>query len=164
MDNLKENELNILDNLVREYVVKNVYFSFFKNMDRQLIIKYHLYDKQFAEYHGNANERINIIYKKNEDDIQFEEMLEMYPGIYVKQFVLFFGDNIYYEVHRLDEEDVLKKDVLVYNDIINDGNSRYDRINKMQSDLLYNEEKDLLEEMKEYQGLDYVTKQLFARV
>ena len=164
MDNLKENELNILDSLVREYVVKNVYFSFFKNMDRQLIIKYHLYDKQFAEYHGNANERINIIYKKNEDDIQFEEMLEMYPGIYVKQFVLFFGDNIYYEVHRLDEEDVLKKDVLVYNDIINDGNSRYDRINKMQSDLLYNEEKDLLEEMKEYQGLDYVTKQLFARV
>ena len=67
-------------------------------------------------------------------------------------------------MHRLDEEDVLKKDVLVYNDIINDGNSRYDRINKMQSDLLYNEEKDLLEEMKEYQGLDYVTKQLFARV
>ena len=163
-ERLKENELNILDNLVREYVVKNVYFSFFKNMDRQLIIKYHLYDKQFAEYHGNANERINIIFKKNEEDIMYEEMLEMYPGIYVKQFVLFFGDNIYYEVHRLDEEEILKKDVLVYNDIINEGNSRYDRINKMQSDLLYNEEKDLLEQMKEYQGLDYVTKQLFARV
>ena len=88
----------------------------------------------------------------------------MYPGIYVSQFVIFFGDNIYYEVHRLDEEEVLYKDVLVYNDIVNEDNSRYEMINKMQSSLIYYEEKELIDEMKAYQGLDYVTKQLFARV
>ena len=163
-DVLKENELNLLDNLVREYVVKNVYFSFFKKMDRQLIVKYHMYDKKFVEYHGKPNERINIVYKKNDDEIEIEEMLEMYPGIYVRQFVIFFGDNIYYEVHRLDEEEILHKDVLVYNDIVNEDNSRYDMINKMQSSLIYYEEKELIEEMKAYHGLDYVTKQLFARV
>ena len=164
MDVLKENELNLLDNLVREYIVKNIYFSFFKKMDRQLIVKYHMYDKKFVEYHGKPNERINIVYKKNDDEIKIEEMLEMYPGIYVSQFVIFFGDNIYYEVHRLDEEEVLYKDVLVYNDIVNEDNSRYEMINKMQSSLIYYEEKELIDEMKAYQGLDYVTKQLFARV
>lgn len=162
-DNLKENEINLLDNLVREYVVKNVYFNFLKKMDRQLIVKYHLYDKKFIEYFGKPNDRIDIVYKKD-DEIFVDEMLEMYPGIYVKQFVVFFGDNIYYEVHRKDEEEILKKDVIVYNDITDESGSRYEMINKMQSSLLYDEEKDLLEEMKAYHGLNYVTKQLFARV
>ena len=54
--------------------------------------------------------------------------------------------------------------MLVYNDIVNEDNSRYEMINKMQSSLIYYEEKELIDEMKAYQGLDYVTKQLFARV
>ena len=155
--------MNLLDNLVREYVVKNVYFDFLKKMDRQLIVKYHLYDKKFIEYFGKPNDRIDIVYKKD-DEIFKDEMLEMYPGIYVKQFVVFFGDNIYYEVHRKDDEEILEKDVIVYNDITDESGSRYEKINKMQSSLVYAEEKELLEEMKEYHGLNYVTKQLFARV
>lgn len=164
IDGLDDKEINILDNLVREYVVKNIYFSFYKNMEHQLIVKYQLYDKKFVEYKGKSNERINIVYKKNDDEVVIDELSEMYPGIYVKQFVVFFGDNIFYEIHRGDEEETLAKDVLVYNDIISGSDSRYDMINNMQSELLYYDEKKLISEMKAYQGLDYVTKQLFARV
>ncbi|MCR4611109.1 MAG: DUF5717 family protein [Lachnospiraceae bacterium] len=163
-DSNGEKEINLLDNLVREYVVKNIYFAFYKKMEHQLIVKYHLYDKKFVEYLGKSNERINIVYKKDEGEVTIDEMPEMYPGLYVKQFVIFFGDNIYYEVHHGEDEEILSKDVLVYNDIVSEHESRYDMINKMQSSLIYYEEKDLLEEMKTYQGLDYVTRQLFTRV
>lgn len=163
--NLDEDENNILDSLIREYIVKNVYFSFYKNVKKDLIVKYHLYDKVFVEYHGNPNERICIVSKKDKEELVVEEMVEMYKGIYVKQFVVFFGDSIQYEIFKDgDNENVLKKDTVVFNDIVNERNSRYDLINKMQSSLIYFEEADLLSEMKAYQGLDYVTKQIFSRV
>ncbi len=162
---LQDDELQVLDSLVREYVVRNVYFSFYKKMNRDFIVKYHLYDKAFVEYHALPGEHIVIVYKKNNGEVVKEEMVEMYDGIYVKQFVIFFGDSIPYEVYKEeDNENVLTKDTLVYNDIVNECNSRYDLINKMQSSLVYYDEKELISEIKAYQGLDYVTKQIFSRI
>lgn len=159
---LDSKEIDLLDGLIREYVVKNTYFSFYKNMTHQLIVKYQLYDKKYVEYYGESNQRISIVYKNNDSEIITEEMSEMYSGLYVKQFVLFFGDNVYFEVRR--DEEILVKDVLVYNEYVSDSDSRYDMINKMQSSLMYYDEKLLLDKMKTYHGLDYVTRQLFARV
>lgn len=163
---IDEEEYKILDALVKEYILKNIYFGFYKQLDHRLIVKYHLYDKIFVEYHGNARERITMTYTRNDADSVEEEMIEMYEGIFVKQFVMFFGDTISYELYSEAISDLpICSDKVAFSDVVENGKSnRYELLNQMQSDLLYGNDKDLIRDMKQYQGLKEVSEQLFTTI
>ena len=160
---LNENEYHVLDALLREQMKKNVYFGFYRNMDDRLLIKYHFYDKQFVEYIGQKGLNININYRKNDMPAVTEHMTEMYDGIYVKQFLLFFSDSVSYRICAAeDESSILSSDTLMYQEVVErDNPSRYGLLNRMKSDMLYKNEKELLSSMKYYEGMDFTTGHLF---
>ncbi|MBR1627685.1 MAG: hypothetical protein IJ679_00260 [Lachnospiraceae bacterium] len=153
-----------LNKLMADFVQSGTYFAFFKDVDHRLVVKYHLYDKTFVEYRGKTGERLLIRYRVNDGASETLEMTEMYPGIYVRLFVLFFGDRLTYTIVKAaDQREVLMEDGLHYTSTVNEtGDSRYERINAMQSAFLYSNEKQLLEDMKEYERLDSVTEMLFS--
>lgn len=161
---IREDEYNTLDELLGLYIPGGTYMSFFKDMDRRLIVKYHLYDKTLIEYRGKENLRLSIVCSFNEEAEETLELPEMYPGIYVRAFVLFFGDVLRYRViDAASDGEVLKEEELTFTDMLDEsGQSRYERINAMQSASLYSNDKKLLEGMKEYQGLLTVTEKLFS--
>ncbi len=161
---LDEQEYAALDQLVKEATLRNTYFGFFREMDRRLMVKYHLYDKTFVEYHGKPRSHMIISYSRNDKHPVVEDMVEMYDGIYVKQFVMFFGDTIYYEVRdgKLTDES-LKTDQFTFHQGFEDEmECRYALLNHMQSSLVYGDMERLKDDMKNYQGLDQVTKELFT--
>lgn len=163
---LDENEFYILDDVLREAIMKNQYFGFYSSMDRRLLIKYHLYDKYFIEYKGEHRKQLLFVYSLNGSQVMEDEMIEMYDGLYVKQFILFFGDELKYEIY-CDEisEQALKSDTLIISSVPYEGNgSRYDLMNTMARSTMYFEEAELLRAMKQYQGLDEVTKELFTTI
>ena len=161
---LDDNTFSVLDTLMGEYVLSGVYFPFFKDLDRRLIIKYHLYDKTFVEYQGKAKEHLAVIFSKNEGADEVLDMPEVYPGIYVKVFVLFFGDKLSYQiVDATAHDNIRKEEELTNTRIIEENNaSKYERLNAMANAFLYSNEKRLIEEMKDYQRLETATGQLFS--
>lgn len=161
---LEETEYELLDALIRDNILRNVYFAFYKKMDRRLIVKYHLYDKYFVEYHGKPGDHITMICQENGKPQVQEELVEMYHGIFVKQFVLFFGDTVEYQLFKNGSFDmpVVTDRVVVSDSCDNQQSSRYDFLNRMESNLVYGEDEALCRDMKMYQGLQQVTETLFG--
>lgn len=163
---LSDREFKLLDKLLKHYIRNNMYFAFYKNMDDRLIVKYHLYDKQFVEYRGNPGERVTITYRINDSEPVVEDMYEMYCGIFVKQFVIFFGEVISYEIYSegMRELPAAKDELTISSDTDKEMSDRYDIINHMQNMYMYGEDVELAKDLKKYQGLDVVTKHLFTIV
>lgn len=161
---LSDREYDVLDYLMQQAISRGQYFAFYKNVDRRLVIKYHLYDKCFVEYRGNPGERIVIAYTYDDGEAREEEMSEMYEGIFVKQFVLFFGETIHYSLYAdaVSDLPVASDDLTITSDLSDGELDRYDLLNAMQNAYIYREDSQLSHRMKQYQGLDYVTKQLFT--
>ena len=91
-------ELEIEDTLLKYYIYNNMYFDFFARLDYRLLEKYFLYDKAFLQYESTPGTHVVLHYSRDEDGEEFnsEDMVEMYDGIYVKTFVIFFGELIRY--------------------------------------------------------------------
>lgn len=155
-------EYKLLSDLLRESVLKGQYFSFYRKMDPRLVVHFHLYDKIFAEYRGKRGLRLQILVQKDGEEEETYELTEMYDGVYIRDFVLFFGETIRYKIVKADDHEVLKEDSMVYMDVIDHGKgSRYGRINRMESDLLYQNRQQLVKEMQEYYMLDSAVRELF---
>ncbi len=164
---LSEREWKLQDMLLNRYIRRNVYFAFYRNVDPRLIVKYQLYDKQFVEYRGTPGERVVLSYRGEDGIRRQEDMIEMYDGIFVRQFVLFFGDRITYEIFVGDaaEDAPAATGELTMSDVPEtERTDRFHLLNQIHSSFFYGNTDMLAEQMKTYQGLDRVTKDLFTPI
>lgn len=162
-------ELEIEDTLLKYYIYNNMYFDFFARLDYRLLEKYFLYDKAFLQYESTPGTHVVLHYSRDEDGKEFnsEDMVEMYDGIYVKTFVIFFGELIrYYITEEHDNSiEVKESNRLTCNNIPGDNDhSRYNLINEMIISDTLSDETTLKSNIDEYKRLDAATKQLFKLI
>lgn len=162
-------ELEIEDTLLKYYIYNNMYFDFFARLDYRLLEKYFLYDKAFLQYESTPGAHVVLHYSRDEDGEEFnsEDMVEMYDGIYVKTFVIFFGELIrYYITEEHDNSiEVKESNRLKCNNIPGDNDhSRYNLINEMIISDTLSDETTLKSNIDEYKRLDAATKQLFKLI
>lgn len=162
-------ELEIEDTLLKYYIYNNMYFDFFARLDYRLLEKYFLYDKAFLQYESIPGTHVVLHYSRDEDGEEFnsEDMVEMYDGIYVKTFVIFFGELIrYYITEEHDNSiEVKESNRLTCNNIPGDNDhSRYNLINEMIISDTLSDETTLKSNIDEYKRLDAATKQLFKLI
>lgn len=162
-------ELEIEDTLLKYYIYNNMYFGFFARLDYRLLEKYFLYDKAFLQYESTPGTHVVLHYSRDEDGEEFnsEDMVEMYDGIYVKTFVIFFGELIrYYITEEHDNSiEVKESNRLTCNNIPGDNDhSRYNLINEMIISDTLSDETTLKSNIDEYKRLDAATKQLFKLI
>lgn len=162
-------ELEIEDTLLKYYIYNNMYFDFFARLDYRLLEKYFLYDKAFLQYESTPGTHVVLHYSRDEDGEEFnsEDMVEMYDGIYVKTFVIFFGELIrYYITEEHDNSiEVKESNRLTCNNILGDNDhSRYNLINEMIISDTLSDETTLKSNIDEYKRLDAATKQLFKLI
>ena len=162
-------ELEIEDTLLKYYIYNNMYFDFFARLDYRLLEKYFLYDKAFLQYESTPGAHVVLHYSRDEDGEEFnsEDMVEIYDGIYVKTFVIFFGELIrYYITEEHDNSiEVKESNRLTCNNIPGDNDhSRYDLINEMIISDTLSDETTLKSNIDEYKRLDAATKQLFKLI
>ena len=163
---ISERQFKIEDELLAEYIRRNMHFAFYKRLSPELVLKYHLYDKVFLEYRTNPHSHVVLHYSRDEDGDTFlkEDMLDVYDGIFVKAFVMFFGEAIQYYIseEHSGQVDVTESNRIVNNDVYNrDDQSRYNLLNQMLISNTLQEEKELQMTMKQYAALDEVTKHVF---
>lgn len=162
-------ELEIEDTLLKYYIYNNMYFDFFARLDYRLLEKYFIYDKAFLQYESTPGAHVVLHYSRDEDGEEFnsEDMVEMYDGIYVKTFVIFFGELIrYYITEEHDNSiEVKESNRLTCNNIPGDNDhSRYDLINEMIISDTLSDETTLKSNIDEYKRLDAATKRLFKLI
>ena len=162
-------ELEIEDTLLKYYIYNNMYFDFFARLDYRLLEKYFLYDKAFLQYESTPGTHVVLHYSRDEDGEEFnsEDMVEMYDGIYVKTFVIFFGELIrYYITEEHDNSiEVKESNRLTCNNIPGDNDhSRYNLINEMIISDTLSDETTLKSNIDEYKRLDAAIKQLFKLI
>lgn len=161
---LTEKQMQIADALLAEYVTRNICFAFYRKFDRKLILKYHLYDKSFLEYHTGPGKQVKIHFRMDKGTYQTEDLIEMYDGIYVKEFILFFGETVQYYITEAEgvEASVIESNCISNNDVLeNDNQGRYIRMNEMLLQNTLGDEELLKRQMKSYYGMTKVTEEVF---
>lgn len=161
---LTEKQTQIADALLAEYVAKNICFAFYRKFDRKLILKYHLYDKFFMEYHTEPDRQVKIHFRMGREAYQTEDLVEMYDGIYVKEFILFFGETVQYYITEAEGSGsaVIESNCISNNDVLeNDSQGRYVRLNEILLQNTLGDEGLLKRQMKNYYGMTKVTEEVF---
>ena len=154
----------IADELLMKYTGRNLYFAFYKKFGETMIRKYHLYDKFFVEYHTKADQHVLLNYSVNGGEYHKEEITEVYDGIYVKAFVLLFGESVsYYISEKLHGEwKVVESRQISNQNMYGDKDqSRYDVINNIMFAYAMQDETMLSESMRKYVSMDDTVKKLF---
>lgn len=163
---LTDKQFAIEDELLAEYTRKNMNFAFYKRLHPELVLKYHLYDKVFLEYRTSPHSHVVLNYSRDEDGDNFikEDMLDIYDGIFVKSFVMFFGEAIQYYISEEhgSEVEVTESNRIVNNDVYNKNDeSRYNLLNQMLISNTLQEEEELHSAMKQYAALEEITQKVF---
>ncbi len=166
LTDLTESQYEIEDELLAEYTCRNMYFGFYKKLDRRLVMKYHFYDKIFLEYRANPRKHVVLHYSRDEDGENFiaEDMTDVYDGIFVKSFVMFFGEMIQYYISEEygGEVNVTESSRIMNNDVYGEKDeSRYNLLNQMLISATLQDEQALYHSMKQYAGYDEVTGKAF---
>lgn len=153
---LTEKERDIADALLAEYTEKNIYFAFYRRFERNLILKYQLYDKFFLEYHTEPDKRVVVHYRWGDDAYRAEDLLEMYDGIYVKEFILFFGETVQYYLTEEDDSGVqtVESNCISNHDVApNENQGRYAQLNDILLKAAVEDREALKRQMKNYYGM-----------
>ena len=163
-DHLSEKQLDIADMLLGEYTMKNICFAFYRKLPPVLQRKYQLYDKFFIEYHTDPDKRVTVHYRMGEEEYQTEDLTEVYDGIYVMEFILFFGEAVQYYITENDggAPQVMESNCISNNDIFAQENQgRYSRLNEILLQATLEDQEVLKRQMKNYYGMLKVTEKAF---
>ena len=162
----QERFLAMEDALLSEYTCRNMNFAFYKKLDRRLVLKYHLEDKVFLAYRTDPRKHVVLHYSRDEDGNEFhrEDMPDVYDGIFVEQFVLFFGDVVQYYITEEfgNQVEVKVSNRLTSNTVWSDkDNSRFNLLNQMMILDTLADYTPLIQTMEKYEKLDEVTRKAF---
>ncbi len=115
----KETILNFLQRMHEEGIFMP-FFTVFAEMDAACRF---MSAMSFVEYRGRAGSHVVLHYVLEKDgkengDYRREEVPQVYPGIYVKSFLLFFGERIHYYITEEDgrQERLTRSSLLEYSD------------------------------------------------
>ena len=93
---------------LRDILRKNKYFPYFKEYADNIVFMRQFMDKTMIEYRTARGNRAYIHYllekdKDSGEDYIKEEMQDMFGGICVKQFILFFGEHLQYYITEIED-------------------------------------------------------------
>lgn len=163
-ESLSPKQMQIADTLLGENISKNIYFSFYRRLPAELVYKHHLYDKFFLEYHAKPNRRVMVHFRLGNEAYREEELEEVYEGIYVMQFTLFFGETVQYYITEADSmtEQVMESNCIVNNDMFaQEKQGRYFELNETLLQAALEDEEALKSQMKKYYQMLRVTEEAF---
>ena len=160
---------SMLKEFLVDFMHRNTYFRFFgRYMDLVPEISDYL-DKTIIEYRTNPNYRVMLHYilengQEEDESYHTEEMRNMFGGVFTREFILFFGENLQYYI----TEEQNGKEVLTASDSLSVSDtsdsrveSRYTMLNDMVVSRTVKDENTLLDIMREYVEADAFAHRVF---
>lgn len=154
---------------LKEYMHRGMYFKFFGSYAHIIPELSAFEDKAIIEYRTNPANRVIIHYileetDSSEDSYKTEEMRNMFGGVFSKEFVLFFGENLQYyitEERGSVEQLTVSDSVSISESAGADSESRYSMLNDMVVSKTLQDDETLMKLMEEYVEADHFATELF---
>ncbi len=154
----------LIDNLIHNDYV----FPFFLQLADKITISSKILDKTMVEYRTNPNNRVVIHYTyedaKHKRNYITEDMKNVYEGIFVKPFILFYGESITYYITEEENDSVVatKPEVLTNKKIDTDKlQGRYEMLNDIITSRNEHDNPAFGRLIHKYAVTDYVAEQIF---
>lgn len=153
----------VLHSFLCELCEKQIVFGFYLTYPQAWLQEVLLYDKVIVEYKGDEESRVRICYQINRNetegvDYQSEVLQPVYENIYIKEFVLYEGEQLqYYFKETKDEKEYVTAKMICKQTVKNSYKGKYGRLNYIES--LPEEEKE--QAMLEYQLEENLAERLF---
>lgn len=165
-----ENSKKMLKDFLVDFMHRNTYFGFFEKFTNLVPDLADYMDKTIIEYRTNPKYKVTLHYivesngKVEEEDYHTEEMRNMFGGVFSKEFILFFGENLQYYI----TEEQGGKEVFTESDSVSisdtgdkHSESRYTLLNDMVVSQTVHDENTLIELMKDYVEADAFAHRVF---
>ncbi len=148
---------DMLIEFIKEFLQKNIFFVFFREF-MDIMPELSVYnDKTIVEYRTDPGVRVLLHYliegDEEEESYHTEEMRNMYGGVFSREFILFFGENLQYYIteESSGHESLTFSDSVSVSDVVSAGReSRYDLLNDMVVSKTLQDEDTLIQLMEEY--------------
>ncbi|MDD7738707.1 MAG: DUF5717 family protein [Fusicatenibacter sp.] len=131
---LTDRQIQYAAAFLHEFNQKGLRFSFYQKLPAFLTEAYQVDDRIFVEERFSAEDKVMIHYRIGaEGKWKDEPMLNMYQGLFVKEFLLFYGEKLDYYLtveSRNDSREYPKKTICMTTNR-EDGMTRYQLLNKI---------------------------------
>lgn len=151
---------------LKELLAENMYFPYFKEYADNIVFMRQFADKTMIQYQVEEGSKaiIHYLIEKDEGEYTMEEMPDMFCGICVKQFILFFGEKMQYYITETggDKEHLTESGTLSRSDTDREQKeSKYNLINDIAIGRTLNDEDTMNDLLYEYFEQEYIVKKLF---
>lgn len=164
---LTAEEEKLVDFNMSRFVDRGIILPFFKDFKGRVAIPYCIANKEFVEYKTNPDHMVTLHYRlENEDnheDYISVPMQNVYGGIFVREFVLFYNETLQYYITEQngDGDNIMISKTLSSNNRPEDEETKYSLLNLMLMTRELQDEKTLLELMENYVKTEYALQALF---
>lgn len=165
---LSKEQAVLAESYLEELVHKGKVFGFFKELGTMLKLPYSLRDKAVLEFRTETGNKVTLHYLfsgEMNETMKYEicDLEEVYEGIYTKEFILFYEEQLQYYITENDAVNLKENGYLEADDSKGKSqDSRYGLLNDII--LAYkNDDRDRLERLiKRYDESTYVTEEWFT--
>lgn len=166
---LTAHEEVLADRILDECMKRELRMKFFQKLPATLISEYRLLDKVFVEQKADPSDTVTLRYTLTDGEAcdgvvwKSEPMIRRYRGLFVREFTLFYGEVLTYEIIVLHEgqETVVSRGSVVspFTDLT--GQSAYQRINGIIRAMHEGDESEARELLRDYRKAENIARQVF---
>lgn len=168
LENLSQDQIVYVQKMLYEITAVNKVFQFFKKLSKWIRVPYPVIDTTVIEYRTNPKNRVWIHYiidagSSEKQSYIIEEMQCEFHGVFVKPFILFYGETLlYYITEELEEAESLTESssYQITERELYDQESRFGLLNDMMICREVSEDVTGNELARAYVEKDYITKHL----
>lgn len=154
---------------LREIIESGKYFPYFKEYADNIVMMRQYADKTMVEYHTRDGCKAVIHYlieRDGQEDGEYEkeEMQDMFGGICVKQFILFFGESLQYYITENEgqREQLTESGTISRNETgMDQRENRYNLINDIATGRNLHDYDTMEMLLEEYFEQDYMVREFF---
>lgn len=167
---LSESDLSFTELQIARMVNKDILLPFFSEYRNRVELPDKLYDKCYITYITDPHSQVYIHYrvmKQQDTDFITERLTNVFMGIHVKEFVLFYHETVQYYITEdyAEEEAVTESFVVQYDcETPEEEDTRYGQINLMLMAMEVKDEDTLLGIMENYIEKEYLADNCFRQI
>lgn len=165
-----ENDIVFIEYQIHQLVKKGIVLPFFEQYKGKVKLPDTIMNKSFVEYKTDPNKQVYIHYRlldvREQEEFITERMTNVYMGIHVKEFVLFYREILqYYITEESGEEVTVTESIQVSNEYTpSDEESKYHQINLMLIAKEMHDEATLIDLMEHYVNTEYIASKCFQPI
>ena len=167
----KPEYVGMAQSILEECAKENLKFAFFRKLSPELLSPYQLDDKTFVECRAVPGAKVTLFYRLDtglgaETAYKCEPLKEMYQGIFVRTFTLFYGETLqyYFQIDEGDKDNTRKTSErsVSMKKVEGASGSKYQMLNQMLSARRLDKMQEVTDSLKDYLRQEQYVKNMFS--